>query len=352
VPVDGPSEESAVDDLHQDEGNGKTGDEAEQNPRGTEVGGLGHDRTKNLSPGGACGSENSDFSGALNSESGEGEGDAEGGDRDGKSAEKGGDSKGAVEDPEGFVPKSGLRVDEEFATRAKLFPEGVPDGLGRDAGFEVNGEAGQTLVLGQSAVGGAVEKKQSGFGSIISEDGGHLEQMSSCRSGKRDRIASFESATAGEVFRDDSVVALLAKFVGIPREGGKKSQRIVDAKDFESAGGEFGGGSIEEEADFAVGSDGTDSRGGEGEGFGLGVEGFECSRDEVRGGRDKEVSFDTFSDPLIDGGTKTMDHDGDADSHGDGDGERGGSEAVSVKTTGKSGAGKNREGEGQGRNER
>ena len=176
--------------------------------------------------------------------------------------------------------------------------------------------------------------------------------MSSCRSGERDRIAGFESATAGEVFRDDGVVALLAKFIGIPREGGKKSQRIVDAKDFESAGGEFGGGSIEEETDLAVGSDGTDSRGGEGEGFGFGVEGFERTRDKVRRGSDKEVGFDAFSDPLIDGGTKTVDHDGDADSHGDGDGECGGSEAVSVKTTGEGGAGKDREGEGQGRNER
>jgi hypothetical protein len=170
--------------------------------------------------------------------------------------------------------------------------------------------------------------------------------MSSCRSGERDRIAGFESATAGEVFRDDGVVALLAKFIGIPREGGKKSQRIVDAKDFESAGGEFGGGSIEEKADFAVSADGADSRGGEGEGFGFGVEGFECSRDKVRRGSDKEVGFDAFADPLIDCGTKTVNHDGDADGHGNGDGESGGSEAVSVKTTGESGAGKNREGEG------
>ena len=95
-----------------------------------------------MSPGGACGSEDSDFACALDSEGGEGEGDAEGGDRNGKSAEEGGDSKGAVEDPKGFVPKSGLRVDEEFATGAELFPEGVSDSLGRDAGFEMNGEAG------------------------------------------------------------------------------------------------------------------------------------------------------------------------------------------------------------------
>ena len=72
VPVDGPSEESAVDDLHQDESNGKTGDEAQENPSGAEIGGLGHDRPKNLSPGGACGSEDSDFAGALNSEGGKG----------------------------------------------------------------------------------------------------------------------------------------------------------------------------------------------------------------------------------------------------------------------------------------
>jgi hypothetical protein len=99
VPVDGPSEESAVDDLHQDEGNGKTGDEAEENPSGAEVGGLGHDRPKNLPTRSPRGTEDSDFAGALDSEGGEGEGDAKGGDRNGKSAEKGGDSKGAVEDP-------------------------------------------------------------------------------------------------------------------------------------------------------------------------------------------------------------------------------------------------------------
>lgn len=83
MPVDGPSKESAVDDLHQDKGNGKAGDEAEKNPSGTEIGGLGHDRPKNLSTGGACGSEDSDFAGALDSKGGEGEGDAEGCDRNG-----------------------------------------------------------------------------------------------------------------------------------------------------------------------------------------------------------------------------------------------------------------------------
>jgi len=108
VPVDGPSEESAVDDLHQDEGNSKTGDESEENPGGTEIGGLGHDCPKNLSPGSARGTKDSDFAGAFDSKGGEGESDAEGGDRNGQSSEESGDSKRAVEDPESFVPKSGL----------------------------------------------------------------------------------------------------------------------------------------------------------------------------------------------------------------------------------------------------
>jgi len=188
----------------------------------------------------------------------------------------------------------------------------------------MNGEAGQALVLGQSAVGGAVEKKESGLGSVVPEDGGDLERMSSCGSGEEDRIAGFESATAGEVFRNDGVVALLAKFVGIARKGGEKGQRIVDAKDFESAGREFGRGSIEKEANFTVGADSTNSGGGEGEGFGLGIERFESTGDQVGGGSDEEIGFDAFSDPLIDGCTKTVNHDGDADGHGDGDGEGGG----------------------------
>ncbi len=108
VPVDGPSEESAIDDLHQDEGNSKTGDESEENPGGAEIGRLGHDRPKNLSPGSARGTKDSDFAGALDSEGGEGESDAEGGDRNGQCAEESGDSKRAIEDPESFVPKSGL----------------------------------------------------------------------------------------------------------------------------------------------------------------------------------------------------------------------------------------------------
>ena len=214
----------------------------------------------------------------------------------------------------------------------------------------MNGEAGQALVLGQSAVGGAVEKKESGLGSVVPEDGGDLERMSSCGSGEGDRIAGFESATAGEVFRDDGVVALLAKFVGIARKGGEKGQRIIDAKDFESAGREFGRGSIEKEANFTVGADSTNSGGGEGEGFGLGIERFESTSDQVGGGGDEEIGFDTFPDPLVDGGTKTVNHDGDADGHGDGDGEGGGCESVSVKTAGEGGAGKDREGEGQRRN--
>ena len=215
----------------------------------------------------------------------------------------------------------------------------------------MNSEAGQALVLSQTAIGGAVEKKEAGLGGVVPEDGGDLEWMSSCGSGEGDCITGFESATAGEVFRNDAVVALLAKFVGIAREGGEKGQRIVDAKDFESAGREFGRGSIEKEANFTVGADSTNSGGGESEGFGLGIEGFESTSDQVGGGGDEEIGFDAFPDPLVDGGTKTVNHDGDADRHGDGDGEGGGGEAVSVKTAGKGGAGKGREGEGQRGNE-
>jgi hypothetical protein len=175
--------------------------------------------------------------------------------------------------------------------------------------------------------------------------------MSSSGRGEEDRIAGFESATAGEVFRNDGVVALLAKFVGIAWEGGEKGQRIVDAKDFESTGGEFGGGSIEEEANFTVGADGTNSGGSEGEGFGLGIEGFESAGDQVGGGSDEEIGFNAFPYPLVDRSTKAVNHDGDTDGHGNGDREGSGGEAVSVKTAGKGGAGKDREGEGQRGNE-
>ena len=55
MPIDRPAEKGAVDDLHQNEGDGETGDEAEENPRGTEVGGLGHNGSKNLATRGAGG---------------------------------------------------------------------------------------------------------------------------------------------------------------------------------------------------------------------------------------------------------------------------------------------------------
>ena len=116
----------------------------------------------------------------------------------------------------------------------------------------------------------------------------------------------------------------MTKFIGITWEGGEKGEGIVDSQDFESAGGKFAGEAIEKESDFAVGADGANSGGGEGEGFGLGIEGFEGAGDEVGGGGDKKICFDAFADPLIDCGTKAVNHDGDTDGHGDGDGESGG----------------------------
>ena len=55
MPIDRPAEKGAVDDLHQNEGDGETSGEAEQNPSGTKVGGFGHDGAKNLATRGAGG---------------------------------------------------------------------------------------------------------------------------------------------------------------------------------------------------------------------------------------------------------------------------------------------------------
>ena len=140
----------------------------------------------------------------------------------------------------------------------------------------------------------------------------------------------------------------MTKLIGITREGGEEGEGIVDPQDFESAGGQFAGEAIEKESDFAVGADGADAGGGEGESFGLGIEGFEGAGDEVGGGGDKKIGFDAFADPLIDCGTKTVNHDGDTDGHGNGDGESGGGQAVAMEASGKGGAGKNRGGEGKG----
>jgi hypothetical protein len=115
----------------------------------------------------------------------------------------------------------------------------------------------------------------------------------------------------------------------------------VDSEDVEFTGGEFGGKTIDKEADFAIGPDGKNARSGEGEGFGSWIEGFEGSGDEIGRGSDKEVGFDAFADPLVDGGTEAVDHDGDADGHGDGDGESGGGESVTVETAGEGGASEN-----------
>ena len=135
VPVDGPTKKSAVDDLHENEGNGETGDEAEGDAGGAEVGGFGHDGAEDLSAGGAGGSKDPNFAGAFDSQCGEGESDAERSDSDGEGTEQSGDGKGTIEDAEGFVSKTSLRVDEEFPAGAELFAEGVAHGLGGDAGL-------------------------------------------------------------------------------------------------------------------------------------------------------------------------------------------------------------------------
>jgi hypothetical protein len=113
----------------------------------------------------------------------------------------------------------------------------------------------------------------------------------------------------------------------------------VDSEDVEFTGGKFGGKSVEKEANFAVGTDGKNSWSSEGKRLSDGIEGFESSCDEVGGWGDKEIGFDAFADPLVDGGTEAVDHDGNADGHGDSDGESGGGEAVAVKTAGEGGAG-------------
>jgi hypothetical protein len=143
VPIDGPTEKGAVDDLHEDEGDGEAGDEAEKNPSGTEVGGFGHDRPKYLATGSASGAEDSDFAGAFDSQGGEGKGNAECGDSDGEGSEEGGDCEGAIKNPEGLIAKTGLGVDEKFSAWAKLFAKGIANGFWGDAGFEMNGEAGE-----------------------------------------------------------------------------------------------------------------------------------------------------------------------------------------------------------------
>jgi hypothetical protein len=74
-----------------------------------------------LATGSACRPKDPNFASTLDSEGGEGESDAEGSDCNGKGSEKGSNGEGAVEDPKGFVPKSGLGVDEKFASRTKLF---------------------------------------------------------------------------------------------------------------------------------------------------------------------------------------------------------------------------------------
>ena len=135
MPVDGPTEKGAVNDLHEDEGDGEAGRQPEEDPGGTEVSGFDHDGAKNLAAGSAGGAEDSDFAGAFDSEGGEGEGNAESGDSDGEGSEEGGDCEGAIKNPKGFIAKTGLGVDEKFSARAKLFAKGIANGFWGDAGF-------------------------------------------------------------------------------------------------------------------------------------------------------------------------------------------------------------------------
>ena len=223
MPIDGPTKKSAVDDLHENEGNGETGDEAEGDAGGAEVGGFGHDGAEDLSAGSASGAKDTDFARAFDSQCGQGKSDAERSDSDGEGTEQSSDGKGTIEDAKGFVSKSSLRVNEEFPVGAELFAEGVAHGLGGDAGLQVDGEAGQSLVLGEASVSGAVEKEETRFGGVVTEDAGYLEGMKAGGSRKGEGTSRLELAAAGKVFRDDGVVPFLAKFVGIAREGGEKS---------------------------------------------------------------------------------------------------------------------------------
>ena len=86
MPVDSPTKESTIDDLHENESDGKTRQEAENDTGGSEVSGLGHDGTKNLATGRTGGAEDTDFASAFDAEGGEREGDAEGSDGDGQGA--------------------------------------------------------------------------------------------------------------------------------------------------------------------------------------------------------------------------------------------------------------------------
>ena len=171
--------------------------------------------------------------------------------------------------------------------------------------------------------------------------------MGSSGGGQGDGVIDFQLAATGKVFRNDGIIFFLAKFVRVLGQGGEKSERIVETEHIQFAGGKFGRQPIEKETDFAVGADSLDPCRGKGEGFGLGVEGFESASDEIGGGRDEEVGLNAFPNPLIHGGTKAVDHDGNADGHGDSDGEGGGGEAVAMKSTGKSGASEDGGGERQ-----
>ena len=196
VPVDGPTKKSAVDDLHENEGNGETGDEAEGDAGGAEVGGFGHDGAEDLSAGSASGAKDTDFARAFDSQCGQGKSDAERSDSDGEGTEQSSDGKGTIEDAESFVSKTSLRVNKEFPAGAELFAEGVAHGLGGDAGLQVDGEASQSLVLGEASVSGAVEKEETRFGGVVTEDAGYLEGMKAGGSRKGEGTSRLELAAA------------------------------------------------------------------------------------------------------------------------------------------------------------
>ena len=86
-------------------------------------------------------------------------------------------------------------------------------------------------------------------------------------------------SAAGEIFRNKGVIPGPAQFIGILGNFGEEGEGVVDTEDIEFAGGELGGLAVEKEADLTVAADGADARGGEGESFGFGVEGFEGAGD-------------------------------------------------------------------------
>ena len=72
MPIDRPTEEGAVDDVHEDKGNGKARNQTQSHPRGTQVSRFCHDCAEDLTAGSAGGAEDSDFAGPFSDQGGEG----------------------------------------------------------------------------------------------------------------------------------------------------------------------------------------------------------------------------------------------------------------------------------------